>query len=130
MNNDALYSDLLCRYRSACSVRPVSLLEFCRDSDVNYYSFLGWYGHFRKKSESVSASSVQESSGCPSGVSSAIRVSSDKPCKKRTSSSCVGAEDTDVISIRLKLRSGIEISKRHTDLETIINLLEKLRTLC
>ena len=131
MIHHSLYLDFLFRYRSACSVGKVSLLAFCHYWHINYYSFLGWYGHFLKTETSTSTFSPEESPQPSSLVLSVIHVSPAQSCKPvNTSSPRVMSKDSDVISIRLKLHNGIEISKQNTNLETIISLLQQLKALC
>lgn len=123
MSDNERYPELLSAYELASITRKVSLLDYCHRFGVDYYKFLSWYRIYKKHlSEEVSDSGVHLTP---------IHVS-DSPSKKSgfSSSNLACSAGSDIISFRLKLRNGIEISKQDTTLDTIVSLLKKLRTLC
>lgn len=123
MDEKERYPEVFSSYQSAKSTGKVSLLDYCRRFGVDYYKFLAWYRNYnRQLSQSSSASSVQLTP---------IHVNGSRSKKSRctTSHSCESGS-FDVVSFRLKLGNGFEISKHNTDLESILSLLEKLQPIC
>lgn len=123
MDEKERYSEVFSSYQSAKSTGKVSLLDYCRRFGVDYFKFLAWYRHHnRQLSQSSSASGDQLTpihvSGSPSKKS------------RRTASHSCESDSFDVVSFRLKLGNGFEISKHNTNLESILSLLEKLQPIC
>lgn len=123
MDEQERYPEFLSSYQSAKSTSKVSLLEYCRRFGVDYNRFLAWYRNYnRQLSRSRSESSVQLTP---------IHVSGSPSKKSRcTASHSCDSASFDVVSFRLKLGNGFEISKHNTTLESILSLLEKLQPIC
>lgn len=123
MDDKERYPEVLSSYESAKSTGKTSLLEYCFRFGVDYYKFLAWYRNYnRQQSQSSSESSIHLTP---------IHVSGPPSKKSRLAVSDSSESGTfDVVSFRLKLGNGFEISKHNTNLESILSLLEKLQSIC
>lgn len=123
MDSSERFLEILSAYQSADSSCKASLLDYCLRFGVNYYKFLGWYGHYKcQLAKSTTPSVVQLS---PIHVSGSPSVNS-----RRSSPKSGKSENFEVISFQLKLGNGIEIRKHYTNLESILALLQTLGTIC
>lgn len=121
MSDIERYPEVLSSYESARRTGKASLLDYCRRFGVDYYHFLSWYRNYKKQFPADSCIALSPVHVVKSSSKASVRASSESHCPPLPS---------DIISFRLKLGNGIEISKRNTTIESLLSLLEKLSPLC
>ncbi len=115
-----IYSNFLYRYQTEGVPKGMSIEHYCFKEGVEYPKFMSWY---RENKTRLHKEIQEELKVFPIKV---LVEKTNTPNLSKTSQ----ADKITVEHLSMKLSNGIEINKEQVNLQSVVELLQNLSTIC